>query len=143
MDFPQGFVRAEPRGVNRQFRQVIVDHRLIVATGVGEGAVEDLDVAVDVDLDSPPVLESATVADHEAGEAWVLEHEGVADYGFDGVDVDGVLGAEDAVDYLVHVWLEEQPAGGSEGLVGVVRRRPHVRASCASGVCSEKRGIVP
>lgn len=80
-------------------------------------------MTVDVDFGSPPVLESAIIANHEATEARVFSHKGIADDGFDDINVDGILAADDAVDDLVYAWLEEEAAGRSERFVGVVRRR--------------------
>lgn len=90
--------------------------------------MDDDDVVVDVDVGGPvPLLEASVAADHEAGESGVGEKEGGFEVGFNGGDVNWVFEAHGAVDYLVHLGLEEEPTNWGYGLFGelVSCRRTH------------------
>lgn len=77
------------------------------------------EVLVDVDAGFAPVLEAALVSDQDAPEARVPDHDGAHDGVLRFGHVNGAFEPDDAVDYRVHVWLEEEAAGGGQWLVGV------------------------
>lgn len=76
------------------------------------------DVSVDVDVGFAPALEAPLVPDQDAAEARVADHDGAHDGVLRFGHVDGAFESDDAVDYRVHVWLEEEAAGGCQWLLG-------------------------
>lgn len=106
MDLPERFIGGEP-WAGGHVGEILVDGGFV--GGGRESPVDDDEVAVEVDRGSPPALETAAVADHEATEPGVLQEERVPDQRFHGVDVERLLDSEDAVDHLVHLWPQEQP----------------------------------